>query len=57
MTDLQSASLDLPGEFAPSEQIQLADRIAWMAGAHELPAYDGYPDDNPAGPSSPIVGS
>lgn len=45
VTDVQSATLDDPGQFPPSEQIQLADRIPWMAHAHELPAHERYPPD------------
>lgn len=44
LTDVQSATLDDPGAFAPTEQIQLADRIPWMARAHELPGHERYPD-------------
>ena len=45
VTLLQSATLDDPGQFPPSEQIQLADRIPWMAHAHELPGHERYPAD------------
>ena len=41
--DVQSATLDDPKAFAPAVQIQIADRIGWMARAHELPAFDRYP--------------
>jgi hypothetical protein len=41
--DVQSATLDDPNAFAPQVQIQIADRIGWMARAHELPAFDRYP--------------
>ena len=41
--DVQSATLDDPNAFAPQAQIQIADRIGWMARAHELPTFDRYP--------------
>jgi hypothetical protein len=45
LVDIQVATLDDPDAFPPSEQIQVADRIAWMAHAHELPAHARYPED------------
>jgi hypothetical protein len=41
--DVQSATLDDPNAFAPQAQIQIADRIGWMARAHALPMFDRYP--------------
>jgi hypothetical protein len=41
--DVQSATLDDPNAFAPLAQIQIADRIGWMARAHALPMFDRYP--------------
>lgn len=43
MIDIQTATLDNPDLVPPSEQIQLADRIGWMKGAHSLPGFDRYP--------------
>lgn len=43
MTDVQSATLDDPDALALQMQIQTADRIGWMATAHDLPAFDRYP--------------
>lgn len=43
ITDVQSATLDEPGRLAPNVQIQVADRIAWMEHAHELPVFHRYP--------------
>lgn len=43
ITDVQSATLDDPNALAPRAQIQVADRIGWMAHAHELPTFDRYP--------------
>jgi hypothetical protein len=45
LIDVQSATLDDPDQFAPSEQIQIADRIGWMATAHALPMHERYPPD------------
>ena len=46
--DVQSATLDDPNAFAPQAQIQIADRIGWMARAHELPRFDRYPPREPS---------
>lgn len=35
--------LDDPDAIAPGAQIQVAERIGWMANAHELPAFERYP--------------
>lgn len=40
--DVQSATLDDPDAVAPKAHIQVAERIGWMASAHELPAFDRY---------------
>jgi hypothetical protein len=42
-TDVQIATLDEPDAIAPQAQIQVAERIGWMATAHELPAFERYP--------------
>lgn len=44
--DIQSATLDDPDALAPQAHIQVAERIGWMAQAHELPMFDRFP---PAG--------
>ena len=41
--DIQSATLDQPEALAPWAQVQVAERIGWMAWAHELPVFDRYP--------------
>ena len=41
--DVQIATLDDPDAIAPTAQIQVADRIGWMARAHELPEFERYP--------------
>jgi hypothetical protein len=43
MIDVQSATLDDPNALAAQAHIQVAERIGWMAAAHELPAFDRYP--------------
>ena len=42
-TDVQSATLDTPEALPPTAQIQTAERIAWMAGLDDLPAFPRYP--------------
>ena len=41
--DVQIATLDDPDAIAPDAQIQVAERIRWMARAHELPQFERYP--------------
>jgi hypothetical protein len=43
MIDVQSATLDDPDAIPAQAHIQIAERIAWMERAHELPAFDRYP--------------
>ncbi len=43
LVDIQTATLDDPALFAPIEQIQIADRIAWMETAHALPMHERFP--------------
>lgn len=43
LVDVQSATLDDPEAIPPSDQIQVAERVSWMATAHTLPAHDRYP--------------
>ncbi len=43
LVDIQSATLDDPEAAAPGAQIQVAERISWMAGLNELPAFERYP--------------
>lgn len=43
MIDVQSATLDDPGALKPEAHIQVAERIGWMATAHELPMFERYP--------------
>ena len=43
IADVQIATLDDPEAVAPMIQVQAAERLGWMARAHELPAFDRYP--------------
>jgi hypothetical protein len=43
IVDIQTATLDDPDAVPPQVQIQVAERIGWMAHAHELPAFERYP--------------
>jgi hypothetical protein len=41
--DIQSATYDDPDAVPASMHIQVAERIRWMEGAHELPAFERFP--------------
>lgn len=41
--DVQTATLDDPDLLKPQVHIQVAERIGWMATAHELPTFERYP--------------
>ena len=43
LIDVQTATLDDPGALPPTAHIQVAERISWMATAHDLPAFERYP--------------
>ena len=43
LIDVQTATLDDPGALQPTAHIQVAERISWMATAHELPTFERYP--------------
>lgn len=43
IADVQIAALDDPDALAPMIQVQAAERIGWMESAHELPAFERYP--------------
>lgn len=44
-TDIQTATLDDPEQLPPQAQIQLAERINWVATLHELPGFDRFPGE------------
>lgn len=43
MVDVQTGTLDDPGALPAQAHVQVAERIAWMETAHELPAFERYP--------------
>lgn len=43
IVDVQLATLDDPGAFAPQVHIQTAERIGWMESAHSLPEFARFP--------------
>lgn len=43
IVDIQSVTLDHPEAFPAQVHIQTAERIGWMANAHELHAFERYP--------------
>lgn len=43
LIDIQSGTYDSPDEIPARVHIQIAERIQWMASAHELPEFDRYP--------------
>jgi hypothetical protein len=43
IVDIQAATLDNPDALPVQAQIQTAERIGWMANAHELPQFERYP--------------
>lgn len=42
IVDVQSATFDHPDALAPKAHIQVAERIAWMERAHELPIFERF---------------
>ena len=40
---LQTATLDEPDAFAPTLQVQVAERLRWIPELHALPAHERYP--------------
>ncbi|WP_338663709.1 GFA family protein [Pararoseomonas sp. SCSIO 73927] len=43
MIDIQSGTLDDPEALPPGVQIQVAERLSWMARLDELPTFERYP--------------
>lgn len=43
LIDVQSGTLDDPEQTPATDQIQVAERLSWMATAHELPMFERYP--------------
>lgn len=44
IVDIQSATLDDPDALPVGAHIQVAERISWMAEAHNLPEFQRYPE-------------
>lgn len=44
VVEVQSAALDDAGDLPPTMQIQVAERLGWMARAHELPEFQRFPE-------------
>jgi hypothetical protein len=44
LVDFHTATLDDPDFLPPGAHIQTAERLRWMATAHDLPAFDRYPE-------------
>src|SRR5882724_2566743 len=44
IVEIQSATLADPNALPPGTQIQMAERIGWMKNAHELPAFERFPE-------------
>ena len=41
--DVQTATLDDPDALPVEKHVQVAERIGWMARAHELPQFERFP--------------
>lgn len=44
LVDIQTATFDDPQAFPALAHIQMADAIGWMTTAHELPAFERFPE-------------
>ena len=44
IVDIQSATLDDPDALPVGAHIQVAERISWLAEAHNLPEFQRYPE-------------
>ncbi|MCB2048902.1 MAG: GFA family protein [Novosphingobium sp.] len=42
IVDIQTATFDDPDSFPAQKQVQVAERIGWMATAHDLPSFDRF---------------
>jgi hypothetical protein len=43
LVDVQTGTLDDPDALPPQAHIQVAERIAWMKTAHQLPEFERFP--------------
>ena len=44
MMQVRIAALDDPDAIAPKVQVQTAEQIAWTISAHDLPAFERFPE-------------
>ena len=44
-TDIQTATLDDPEQLPAQAQIQLAERISWVARLDDVPGFDRFPGE------------
>ena|SRR6186713_2200751 len=44
MIDVQIATLDDASAVVPEIQVQVAERLPWVANIHQLPSFDRFPD-------------
>lgn len=47
LIDIQSATYDDANAVPARVQVQVAERLSWMAHAHELPQFERYPPSKP----------
>ena len=43
MMQVRMAALNDPDAIVPKMQVQTAERVGWMATAHKLPSFEGFP--------------
>ncbi len=43
LVDIQTGTLDDPEKLPPQAHIQAAERLSWMQGINDLPAFERYP--------------
>ena len=43
LIDVQTGTLDDPGELPPQVQVQTAERVSWTERLNEIPAFERYP--------------
>ena len=43
LIDVQTATLDDPDALPPTVQVQTAERIGWVRGLNEIPAFERFP--------------
>jgi hypothetical protein len=43
MMQVRIATLDDPNAVQPNVQVQVVERVGWMASLHKLPVFDRFP--------------